>query len=181
MQRLSIYADDLIMFIKPSEQDLLCVREVLHVFGVASGLRINHAKSAALPIVGSDEERHRVLDILQCPTATFPCRYLGILLTIKKLGRMDWQPLVDHARKPIPAWQRGLIQRSGRLILAKSVITTRPIHQLMVLNTPVWVFEEIEKWIRSFFWQGRKRPMVVSAWSRGIRLPALLVSEALGC
>jgi hypothetical protein len=28
----------------------------------------------------------------------------------------------------------------------------RPIHQLMVLDPPTWVFENINKWMRSFFW-----------------------------
>lgn len=87
----------------------------------------------------------------------FPCRYLGIQLAIKALTRADWQPLLDQVRKFIPAWQRGLIQRSGRLILVKSVIAARPIHQLMVLNAPEWVFEDIDKWMRSFFWAGKDK------------------------
>jgi exonuclease III len=157
MQRLSIYADDVALFIKPCEQDLHCVKELFHVFGMASGLRINFAKSAAIPIGGLEEDRLRILDILNCPIGAFPCKYLGIPLAINQLRRADWQPLVDQARKILPAWQRGLIQRQGRLILIKSVSSARPIHQLMVLKAPAWVFEEIEKWMRAFFWAGKDK------------------------
>lgn len=72
MQRLSIYADDVALFIKPSEQDLLCVREMLHVFGVASGLRINYAKPAAIPIRGSDEERQEGFGYPTVPGCSVP-------------------------------------------------------------------------------------------------------------
>lgn len=39
----------------------------------------------------------------------------------------------------------------------KSVIAARPIYQLMVLNSPAWVFEEIEKWMCAFFWAGMEK------------------------
>lgn len=38
MQRLSIFADDVALFIRPSTSDLACVREVLNIFGHAMGL-----------------------------------------------------------------------------------------------------------------------------------------------
>lgn len=76
---------------------------------------------------------------------------------IKQLGRAEWQPIVDQARRLTPAWQRGLIQRPGRLILIKSVMAARPIHQMMVLDAPAWVFEEIDKGMRSFFWVGKDK------------------------
>jgi hypothetical protein len=45
-----------------------------------------------------------------------------------------------------------MIQKSGRLILIKSVISVWPIHQLMVAEAPTWVLEELVKWMRAFFW-----------------------------
>jgi hypothetical protein len=49
-----------------------------------------------------------------------------------------------------------MIQKSGRLILIKSVISARPIHQLLVAEAPAWVLEELVKWMRAFFWAGKK-------------------------
>jgi hypothetical protein len=49
-----------------------------------------------------------------------------------------------------------MIQKSGRLILLKSVISARPIHQLIVAEAPAWVHEELVKWMRAFFWAGKK-------------------------
>ncbi|KAE8790566.1 hypothetical protein D1007_35078 [Hordeum vulgare] len=157
LQSLSVYADDVAMFIRPTNMDLICVKELLDIFGETSGLRINYTKSAAILIWGSKEDGLRVTDVLHCRLNKFPCKYLGISMAIKKLSRADWQPLLDQVRKLIPAWQRRMIQRPGRLILAKSVISARPIHQFLVLNVPNWVFEEIDKWMKTFFWAGKEK------------------------
>ena len=62
--------------------------------------------------------------------------------------------MLDKVKQFVPAWQRGLIQRLGRLILVQSVISAKPIHHLMITDAPDWVFEEMVKWMRSFFWAG---------------------------
>jgi hypothetical protein len=48
-----------------------------------------------------------------------------------------------------------LIDRAGRLVLIKAVLTARPIHHLLVENAPLWLLEEINKWLRAFFWAGK--------------------------
>lgn len=156
-QRISIYADDVALFIYPTHTDLSFIKQALDMFGEASGLRVNYMKSTATLIHGEQEDKERVLGLLQCNLAEFPCRYLGLQLAIKQLTKQDWQPLLDMVRKFMPAWHRGLLQRSGRLVLAKSVIAARPVHQLLVLQPPVWVLEDINSWMRSFFWAGKDR------------------------
>ena len=42
-------------------------------------------------------------------------------------------------------------------MLIKFVVSARPIHQLMILEAPAWVFEEINGWMRSFFWAGKEK------------------------
>ena len=87
----------------------------------------------------------------------FPCKYLGMQLAIRTLSRAEWQPMLDQAKSFAPAWQRGLIHRPGRLVLVKSVISAKPIHHFMVTEAPVWVLEEIEQWMRGFFWAGKEK------------------------
>ncbi|KAE8805555.1 Serine/threonine-protein kinase CTR1 [Hordeum vulgare] len=93
-------------------------------------------------------------------------------MAIKKLSRANSQPLLDQVRKLIPAWQREMIQRPGPLILAKSVTSARPIHRLLVLNAPNWVFEEIDKWMKAFFWAGKENTnggLCLVAWDKVCR------------
>ncbi|XP_073355143.1 uncharacterized protein [Aegilops tauschii subsp. strangulata] len=157
MQRLSIYADDVTLFVKPLASDLQFIRQVLQIFGQASGLRVNYAKSSAILIRGNDADRRRVADMLQCQEGDFPCKYLGLQLAIRQLTHAEWQPMLDHAKYFVPAWQHGLIQRPGRLILVKSMIAAKPVHHFMVIEASDWVFEELDRWMRAFFWKGKEK------------------------
>ena len=89
--------------------------------------------------------------MLECNIGEFPCKYLGLQLSIHKLTKVQWQPMLDQVKHFIPAWQRSLIQRPGRLVLINSVITVRPIHHLLVMKAPQWVLEEVDKWMHAFF------------------------------
>ena len=90
-------------------QDPGFVTEVLRAFGEASGLWVNYAKPLAIIIRGDDLDRDRVAAMLNCSLTEFPCKYLGLQLAIRQLTRAEWQPILDSARKLVPAWQRGLI------------------------------------------------------------------------
>jgi hypothetical protein len=53
--RVSLYADDVVIFVRPELAELATVWEILGCFGLASGLNANLAKSSAAPIRCSDE------------------------------------------------------------------------------------------------------------------------------
>lgn len=53
--RLSSYADDVVLFIQPFEEDLNCVKMILDCFGSVSGWVSNMHKSCAIPIRCSEQ------------------------------------------------------------------------------------------------------------------------------
>uniref|UniRef100_A0A8R7K072 Reverse transcriptase domain-containing protein n=1 Tax=Triticum urartu TaxID=4572 RepID=A0A8R7K072_TRIUA len=83
-QRLSIFADDVVVFIKPKPMELHICKNILVMFGEASGLRINMVKSVALPIRCNDQEAAMVCEGLGCPRGNFPIKYLGLPLSLRK-------------------------------------------------------------------------------------------------
>jgi hypothetical protein len=82
--RLSIYVDDVVLFIKPIEEDLNCARMILNCFGSASGLVTNLQKSCAIPIRCDGQVVQTGCNLLQCSSASFPCKYLGLPSSDKK-------------------------------------------------------------------------------------------------
>jgi hypothetical protein len=86
---------------------------------------------------------------------SFPIKYLGLQLALHPLTKAQWQPILDRVIDCLPAWQRGLIAREGRLTLIKSVIAAKPVHQMLVAEAPAWVLNEIDKWERAFFWTAK--------------------------
>lgn len=77
LQRLSIYVDDVILFIKPINVDLAFIREALQMFGTASGLHVNFAKSSAIMILSDETDKERVAGALPWQMEFFPCKYLS--------------------------------------------------------------------------------------------------------
>jgi hypothetical protein len=65
--------------------------------------------------------------------------------------------MLDSVLHAVPAWQHGMIVKTGRLLLIKAIISARTIHHLLVEEAPVWLLEEVAKWMRAFFWAGKKQ------------------------
>jgi hypothetical protein len=48
--RLSLYADDAVIFTNPNKEDISCMMQIMEAFGEATGLRINIAKSTVATV-----------------------------------------------------------------------------------------------------------------------------------
>jgi hypothetical protein len=61
--------------------------DILHLFGMASGLKTNLQKSSVLPIRCEDQNLEVIQQQLPCEIADFSCKYLGLPFALKKLKR----------------------------------------------------------------------------------------------
>jgi hypothetical protein len=103
LQRVSIYADDVVLFCKPVEEELATIRQIMEAFGEASGLRVNYRKTTATMIRGSDEELNRAKAIIGYRSQDFPIKYLGLQLALRPLTKTEWQPMLDAVIHTLPA------------------------------------------------------------------------------
>lgn len=70
--RASLYADDLVVFLAPVRGDVLAMREILRVFGEASGLFTNTDKCIAFPIRCCAEQTELFENLFGCRVSEFP-------------------------------------------------------------------------------------------------------------
>jgi hypothetical protein len=115
--RVSFYADDVVLFLHPAAEDISLIMDILRVFGEASRLRNNVQKSSVFPIRCSDNEKAVVQQFLPCELLGFPCRYLGLPLSLKKLSRDQLQPIINKIADQLPGWKADLLTKPGRKIL----------------------------------------------------------------
>jgi hypothetical protein len=87
LHRVSMYADDVALFLHPSAAEITITLHILHLFGEASGLRNNEQKPSVYPIQCGDVELEVVQGLLPCDISTFPCKDLGLLLSLKNLTK----------------------------------------------------------------------------------------------
>ena len=150
----SLYADDVILFIRPHVQEASAVKQILHIFGEASGLKTNLAKCSITPIYGGEDSMEEIVSILGCQVQQFPIRYLGLPLSTKQIPKSHFQSIVEGMARKMPPCHGNLMARSGRLVWIKSVLRAVPIYAMMAENLPPWATKEIDTISRRFFWAG---------------------------
>lgn len=150
----SLYADDVILFIKPFVQEATAVKEILHVFGEETDLKTNLAKCSVTPIYGGEDTINEIVTILGCQVQQFPIKYLGLPLS-KKIPKAEYHSLVKAVTRKMPTCHGSLMARSGRLIWIKSVLWDVPIYSMMADSLPPWVRKEIDSICRRFLWVGK--------------------------
>jgi hypothetical protein len=74
--------------------------------------------------------------ILHCNIANFPCKYLGLPLSVNRLPKTEWLVVIDKIADQLPTRKTTLIHPAGRAVLIKAVLTAIPVHHLIALQCP---------------------------------------------
>lgn len=81
-----------------------------------------------------------------------PCTYLGLPLALRKLRRVQLQPLLDKIKARLAGYKRNMFSRVARLTILKMVLTTLPIYQMTVADLLAWSRKRVNKRRRAWFW-----------------------------
>lgn len=119
-----------------------------------SGLITNFEKCVITPIRCTEEVVQDILEVFPCVLQPFPRKYLGIPLSLKRLGRAAEQPLVDAVAARMPTWKAGLLTNAGRALLTKVTLSAIPVHISIACCLSGWAINQIDKRRRAFLWAG---------------------------
>jgi hypothetical protein len=103
--RTSLYADDLVVFIRLEEQDIRLIRDIFSIFTEAPGLACTPTKSQLVLIRCLEHQVSLATSIFPCSVVSFPLKYLDVPLSVTKLPRSAWQPLIYHVTDRLPVWK----------------------------------------------------------------------------
>jgi hypothetical protein len=98
--RVSLYVDNLVMFLAPCEQDMCLVHAIMEFFANLSGLRTNVAKCQFVPIQCTDVQVAEVQHWFPCQVINFPFHYHGVPLSTHMLTK-------DHLHTALPSFRTG--------------------------------------------------------------------------
>lgn len=113
-------------------------------------------KSQVYPIQCSETAREVIQNNIPCPVAEFPCNYLGLPLSNRKLHRADLLFWVEKIADRLPAWKAHLMNMAGRKVMVQFVLAAIPIHLLIAINVNKWMIKAINRIMRGFLWKGRE-------------------------
>jgi hypothetical protein len=172
LQRISLYADNTAIFLRPVAGDIVITLDILKIFGEAPGLKTNIEKSNVFPIQCLDADIGAIHNLLPCQLDTFPCKYLGVPLMLRRPSKQHIQPIIDRLAGRLPNWKADLLTKSGRKILVQTVLTSMMVYLAMTLDLPSWAIKSIDKIRRGFLCRGKKDALgshCLVAWSKVTR------------
>ena len=127
---------------------------MLRGFEMASGLKINFAKSH-VGIFGDDTNWvHDAAQFLNCSHMETPFYYLAIPIGAKPSSCLVWEPLISKHEAKLSKWNQKILSMAGKVTLINSVLTALPIYLLSFFKIPQRVVLKLVSLQRNFLWGG---------------------------
>jgi hypothetical protein len=169
-----VYADDTLLLLSPSEQQLTIIKVLLDVYGQLSGLKINLNKSELLLTSACTQETQHLAQLIGCKQAKFPLMYLEWSLPDKKLKNVQYTSLIQKLQGTLSNWKAPLLSPGGRLTVVDTTLTAMSIFFMSTFMLPKWVMAEIDKIRRCFLWHGHRdhpeaRHITMISWDKVIK------------
>ena len=83
--------------------------------------------------------------MLSCTIGAFPCKYLGIPLSTRKLRWSEEQFLIDAVAARIPLWKGHLMNTAGRVALTQATLSSIPVHLSIAVCLSPWAVDRIDR------------------------------------
>ena len=161
------YADDTILFMDHDYEKACNLKLILCAFEQLSGLKINFHKSEIFCFGEAKDSEHLYSQLFGCKTGTYPFRYLGIPMHVRKLSNADWSTLLERIEKKLGSWKGKHLSYGGRLVLINSVLSSLPLYMLSFFEIPREVLKKVDYLRSRFFWQSdqQKKKFRLAKWS----------------
>ncbi|XP_072994840.1 uncharacterized protein [Typha latifolia] len=116
--------------------------------------RVNYSKSELyLPSRVGAEAGSNLSAQLGLKVAGMPFKYLGVLISGRRVKVQEQQELVERISKRLAGWKGTILSQAGKLTLIKAALLAIPSYWLGSTWVPNGVLEEIEKKARNFLWK----------------------------
>lgn len=160
-QKVSLYADDLLLFITDFSVSIPAALSLLDLFGSVSGYKLNLCKSELLPL--NKAAREYPLHSLSFKIAKHQLKYLGVQVTnkFKDLYCANFTPLLTQVQKDFERWSVLTLSLAARINSIKMNILPQFLYlfQCIPVFLPQLFFRKLDATISDFIWN-KKTPQL---------------------
>lgn len=155
--KVSLYADDLVLYISDPLRSLSAVLKVLDNFSKFSGYKLNLNKSEMF-LINKNAERHNY-ESFPFKVVTDKFTYLGVCVTkqFQNLFKSNFLPLFDRSKQLLSKWCPLFLSLIGRINSVKMMLLPRFLYlfQCLPILIPKSFFKSLDSLILSFIWNGK--------------------------
>ncbi|GKV48319.1 hypothetical protein SLEP1_g55143 [Rubroshorea leprosula] len=130
------FADDTIFFGEAFDENIKVVKGIMRTFELASGLKINFAKSQLMGMGVEESWTTRMAYRLCCTQGEFLLKYLGIPIGGNHRKIAMWYPMVQSFKKKLASWKGRHLSLGGHITLINSVLSSLPV--FLINGTWTW-------------------------------------------
>lgn len=155
--KVSLYADDLLLYISNPNTSLPAVLALLKKFSLFSGYKLNLHKSELFPISHRASQLH-----LNVPfkISKNSFTYLGVSITqsFNNLFKANFTKLLEQTKKDLSKWSPLNLTLTGRINSVKMTVLPKFLYlfQCVPVFIPLSFFKSLDSIISSFIWNGKQ-------------------------
>ena len=122
--KLSLFADDMILYIEKPKDSTRKLLELISEYGKVAGYKINMQKSLAFLYTNNEKTEREIKETIPFTIATKRIKYLGVYLLkeTKDLYRENYKSLMKEIKEDTNRWRNVLFSWIGRINIVKMAI-----------------------------------------------------------
>ncbi|XP_073359622.1 uncharacterized protein [Aegilops tauschii subsp. strangulata] len=146
------YADDTILMVEGSDEDIAHLKFPLLCFQKMSGLTINFNKSEVMVMGYPEEEWTSIANRLNCRLGTFPTTYLVMPISDNRIQEKDLRPYMANLQHRMEPWHGRWMSKAARVVLINSSMISLLMYLMGLYSLNESLHQEVAKYQSRFFW-----------------------------